>query len=125
MCLDDLIFCQQILACIRATSSPWQSMPPMPLVRSTALVINGALLAVGESSEAQTELYSLLLYQPSNKSWVKAGELPTGQSHCSCTVLLSGDLYVAGGGVLEDSAAQSTVDIASIHDISMHKLNHA
>lgn len=99
-----------------ATSLPRQSMPPMSLVRSTALAINGALLAVGACSGSTNR--ATHCYQPSNKSWIKAGELPTGRSHCSCTVLPSGDLYVAGGGVLEDSAAQSTVDIASIHDIA-------
>ena len=48
-------------------------------------------------------------YQPSSRSWVKAGELPTRRCICTCTVLPSGDLYVAGG-----FGTGQQVDIASV-----------
>ena len=109
VCLDDLVsqaVSQPASARAPPTPSPWQSLPDTPLGRSTALAYNGRLLAVGGDYPGSTAIYH---YQPSSRSWVKAGELPTGRSHCTCTVLPSGDLYVAGGGGTEER-----VDIASI-----------
>ena len=109
--LDDLIS-QAISQPIASTSapttpSPWQSLPDTPLDYSTALAFNGALLAVGGGLNGSTAIYH---YQPSSRSWVKAGEMPTKRSDCTCTVLPSGDLYVAGG----DESAEQLVDIASV-----------
>ena len=50
VCLDDLIsqaVSQPASASAPPTPSPWQSLPDTPLDVSTALVFNGALLAVG------------------------------------------------------------------------------
>ena len=110
VCLDDLIsqaVSQQGRASARPTPSPWQSLPDTPLSRSTALTFNGALLAVGGILGGSTAIYH---YQPSSRSWIKAGELPTGRYQCTCTVLPSRDLYVAGGG----GHASQQVDIASV-----------
>ena len=111
VCLDDLISqaVSQPTANASAppTPSPWQSLPDTPLDCSTALAFNGALLAVGGwDNGGSTTIYH---YQPSSRSWIYAGELPTERSECTCTVLPSGDLYVAGG----DSNSQ-LVDIASV-----------
>ena len=75
-------------------------------MHSTALALNGALLAVGGVSKA------IYLYQPSNWSWVKAGELPTRRDACTCTVLPSGEVIVAGGG--GSFGAEQKVDIALV-----------
>ena len=111
VCLDDLIsqaVSQPASASAPPTPSPWQSLPDIPLKYSTALAFNGALLAVGGSYPAgSTVIYH---YQPSSRSWVKAGDLPTNRSRCTCTVLPSGDLYVAGGRGI----AGQRVDIASV-----------
>ena len=111
VCLDDLIS-QAISAA--PTPSPWQSLPDTMLERSTALAFNGALLAVagGDLFSGSTAIYH---YQPGSKSWIKVAELPTARSQCTCTILPSGDLYVAAGGVGSyQGAAQTSVDIASI-----------
>ena len=108
VCLDDLIsqaVSQPASASAPPTPSPWQSLPDTPLEQSTALAFNGALLAVG-GEYGSTAIYH---YQPSSRSWIRAGELPTKQCGCTCTVLPSGDLYVAGGG-----GANRRVDIASV-----------
>ena len=105
VCLDDLIsqaVSQAASASAPPTPSPWQSLPDTPLERSTALAFNGALLAIGGST-------TIHLYQPSSRSWIRAGELPTERSCCTCTVLPSGDLYVTGGYGTEEQ-----VDIASV-----------
>ena len=107
VCLDDLIsqaVSQPASASAPPTPSPWQSLPDTPLAYSTALAFNGALLAVGGDLLGSRAIYH---YQPSRRSWIKAGEMPTKRSLCTCTVLPSGDLYVAGG-------ARQQVDIASV-----------
>ena len=110
VCLDDLIsqaVSQPASASAPPTPSPWQSLPDTPLKSSTALAFNGSLLAIGGGGYyGSTAIYH---YQPSSRSWVKAGELPTKRSTCTCTVLPSGDLYVAGGYGTEEQ-----VDIASV-----------
>ena len=106
--LDDLIsqaVSQPAGASAPPTPSPWQSLPDTQLVGSTALAFKGALLAVGGYG-GSTAIYH---YQPSSRSWIKAGELPTGRAQCTCTVLPSGDLYVTGGVY-----AATQVDIASL-----------
>ena len=114
VCLDDLIsqaMSQPISsASAPPTPSPWQSLPVTPLDYSTALAFNGALLAVGGGNYEGTAIYH---YQPSSRSWIKAGELPTERYQCTCTVLPSGDLYVAGGGGSTNDTSQ-LVDIASV-----------
>ena len=108
VCLDDLIsqaVSQPASASAPPTPSPWQSLPDTPPTGSTALAFNGALLAVGGGFE-NTAIY---YYQPSSRSWIKAGELPAGRHTCTYTVLPSGDLYVAGG-----YGTEQRVDIASV-----------
>ena len=107
-CLDALIS-QAILqppdsASAPPTPSPWQTLPDTPLIHSTALALNGALLAVGGLASN-----AIHLYQPSSRSWVKAGELPTVRDVCTCTVLPSGEVFVAGG-----FGAKQQVDIALV-----------
>ena len=97
VCLDDLI--SQAVSLSASASSPptWQSLPDTPLIRSTALAFNGALLVLGGGDwfNVSTAIYH---YQPSHGRWIKAGKLSTARLQCTCTVLPNGDLYVAGGG---------------------------
>ena len=118
VCLDDLIsqaVSQPASGSAPPTSSPWLELPDTPLIHSTVLAFNGALLTVG----GDTILFgskAIYHYQASSRRWVKAGELPTERYQCICTVLPSGDLYVAGGGGIY--GRQFSVDIAS--SISIH-----
>ena len=112
VCLDDLIsqaVSQPGSASAPLTPSPWQSLPDSPLNYSTALAFNGALLAVGGDMLGSTAIYH---YQPSSRSWIKAGELPYKRSTCTCTVLPGGDLYVAGG---DADGTEQRVDIATLY----------
>ena len=84
--------------------SPWQVLPDTPQKYSTALSVHGALFAVGGTNDWS----AIYHYQPSNGSWIKAGELPTGRTVCACTILPSGELLVVGG-----SFNASRVDIAN------------
>ena len=110
VCLDELIS-QAVSqragdATSRSTPSPWQTLTDTPLPHSTVLVVNRALLAVGGSDSS-----AIHHYQPSSKRWVKVGALPTKRWMCACTVLPSGEIFVAGGGGEND---QLRVDIGTI-----------
>ena len=111
VCLDDLIS-QATASHVQAASmnrinalptpSPWQTLPRAPMEGSTALALNGALLAVGGVGSK-----AIHLYQPSSRKWTKAGELPTERVACVCVVLPDGRVLVTGGDVNE-----KRVDIA-------------
>ena len=101
--MDDLISQAVSQPAAPPTPSPWQTIPNTPLIGSTAIAINGALLAIGDRS---TDIYH---YHPLSRSWIKAGELPTARSSCTCTVLPSGEVFVAGG-----RGADKQVDITLI-----------
>ena len=77
-------------------------MPRAPLEGSTALALNGALLAVGGVGTK-----AIHLYQPSSRKWITAGELPTERAACACVVLPDGRVLATGGEINE-----KRVDIA-------------
>ena len=95
VCLDELIS-QAVSQSAGNTPppipSPWQILTDTPLTLSTVLVLNGALLTVG--GEGSSAIYH---YQPSSRSWVKVGDLPTERWRCACTVLPSGEIFVVSG----------------------------
>ena len=108
--LDDLIsqaLSQPAGASAPPTPSPWMTLTVTPEAYSTAFSLNGSLLSAGGGSWKSTVIYH---YQPSSNNWIKAGELPAGRSCCACTVLPSGEVFVAGG----DYNTSERVDIASV-----------
>ena len=112
VCLDDLIsqaVSQPASASTPPTPSPWKSLPDTPLIYSTALAFNGALLAVGGKHLGSSAIH---VYQPSSNRWVKAGELPTERCDSSCVVLPNGEVLVAGGGYGDKT--RQKLEIASI-----------
>ena len=95
--LDDLIsqaLSQPAGASAPPTPSPWMTLTDTPEACSTAFSLNGSLLTVGGSGGSKVIYH----YQPSSKNWIKAGEVPAIRSNCACTVLSSGEVFVAGGG---------------------------
>ena len=95
-CLDELIsqaVSQSAGTTSPSTPSPWQTLTDTPLIFSTVSVLNGALLAVGGGFTS-----AIHHYQPSRRSWVKVGDLPTQRWQCACTVLPNREIFVAGGG---------------------------
>ena len=110
VCLDVLIsqaVSQSAGATSPPTPSPWQTLPELPVQDSTALIIRGSLLTVGGRGRS-----AIHLYQPSRRSWVKVGDLPTQRWHCACIVLPSGEILVAGG--TEGGNYTNSVEIATI-----------
>ena len=91
----------------------WCRLPDTPLSCSTAISLRGYLLVVGGSHDNLTPRTDIHLYQPESEQWTKVGDLPNVREYCSCVVLPSGKLLVAGG---YDSSVRlsSQVDVASV-----------
>ena len=98
-----------------ASKSPvlWRRLPDTPLSYSTAISLRGYLIAVGGGSHDNRIRTDIHLYQPESEQWTKVGDLPNVRQYCSCVVLPSGELLVAGG---EESYVKPTsrVDVASV-----------
>ena len=95
----------------QAMPTLWQFVENMLFKHSAPLIVEGSLLAVGGWDGNPSS--SIHLYQPDARRWVKVGDLPTARYSCTCSVLPSGEVIVAGGqtGVLNYS---NTVDFLSI-----------
>lgn len=100
VCLDDLIY--QALYKLITPSSPWKKLPDTPAQKSTALSLDGCLLAVGGVCNS-----AIHFYQPSSRSWIKVWDLTSSKHECACAVLPSGEVFVVGGAIC------SSVDIGS------------
>ena len=94
------------------TPTLWQTLPEVPLELSAPLSIGRSLLAVGEADDRFYPSSSIHLYQPDTRRWVKVGYLPTARYNCTCSVLPSGEVIVAGGRTSVHYI--QTVDIFSI-----------
>ncbi len=79
------------------TPTLWQTIEDTPLVFSAPLSIGRSLLAVGGADDGLITSSSIHLYQPDTRRWVKVGDLPTARDRCTCSVLPSGEVIVAGG----------------------------
>ena len=93
------------------TPVQWHTLPNTPLGLSAALALHGSLLAVGGRHSSGNPSSAIHLYQPGSRQWVKVGDLPTARDACSCTLLPSGEILVAGGLT---SYYISRVDVASL-----------
>jgi hypothetical protein len=61
------------------------------------LALNGTVLAVGGSIQSDFKARNLIYaYHPERKVWVKAGEMSTERTQCSCIVLPSGEIMIVG-----------------------------
>ena len=90
----------------------WCRLPDTPLSCSAAISLRRYLIAIGgyHDNRRRTDIY---LYQPESEQWTKVGDLPNARDYCSCVLLPSGKLLVAGGGG-ESSVRTSRVDMASV-----------
>ena len=110
VCLEELISqaVSDTTSSSPSTPSPWQTLTDLPVICSTILVVNRALLTVGGQFSS-----AIHLYQPSSRSWIKIGDLPVERWECACVVLPSGEIFVAGG-ISTYNLIADRVDIASI-----------
>ena len=109
--LPDIVS-QTVNQSTRKSPTLWCRLPDTPLSYSTAISLRGYLLVVGGSHDNHTRT-DIHLYQPESEQWTKVGDLPNAREYCSCVVLPSGELLVAGGS--ESSVEfSSRVDVASV-----------
>ena len=108
------VFHVSIPAITSQAASPvqWHTLPDTPLGCSTALALHGSLLAVGGRHGPRDSSSAIHLYKPESGQWVKAGDLPTARSYCSCTLLPSGEILVIGG---YNKGMIRRVDVASVN----------
>jgi len=94
-------------------SVQWRSLPAPPLERSAAMSLraHGSLLAIGGSHVTKSDT-AIHVYQPATNNWIKVGDLPSPRSRCSCALLPSGEILVAGG-VDSNGKRASRVDAAT------------
>ena len=109
--LYDIIW--TIISSKEAEPAPWQVISDTPLKHSTPLSVGGSLLAVGGWDDHVNPSSSIHLYQPDTRKWVKVGDLPTAHYSCTCSVLPSGDVIVAGG------CAEGFVPISTTYFLSI------
>ena len=95
------------------TPTLWQTLQEVPLVFSAPLSIGSSLLAIG-GADGFNPSSSIHLYQSDTRRWVKVGDLPTARLNCTCSVLPSGEVIVAGGQTKLFSTYIQTVDFFSI-----------
>ncbi|XP_064407279.1 uncharacterized protein LOC135352075 isoform X4 [Halichondria panicea] len=98
------------------TPTLWQTLQEVPLVRSASLSIGRSLLAVGGHDDRYHPSSSIHLYQPDTRRWVKVGDMPTARYYCTCSVLPSGEVIVAGGQTKQFSNYLQTVDFFCTSD---------
>ena len=96
------------------TPTLWQRLKEVPLMLSAPLSIGRSLLAVGGADDRFNPSSPIHLYQPDTRRWVKVGDLPTARFNCTCSVLPSRDIIVAGGETKLFSTYIQTVDFFSI-----------
>ncbi len=96
------------------TPTLWQTIEDTPLVWSAPLSIGRSVLAAGGLDNKTNQISSWIhLYQPDTRRWVKVGDLPTARYGCTCSVLPSGEVIVAGGE--DEHSFIDTVDFLSIN----------
>ena len=113
--LNELIT-NPVLASKQATPTLWQTIESTPQhFDSAPLNVGGSLLAVGGRGNHYNPVSSIHLYQPDTRRWVKVGDLPTARFNCTCSVLRSGEVIVAGGDTRQYEFI-NTIDFLSITD---------
>ena len=95
------------------TSTQWRITSDAPLEYSAAIAFRGSLLAVGGSHNKQ-DSSAIHIYHQEKDMWTKLGDLPTVREDCTCCLLLSGEIVVAGGR--DCKGWTSRMDVAVVMD---------
>ena len=103
----------------QATPTLWQTIQNIPLRNSTPLHVGRCLLAVGGNAGDLLDKprSSIYLYNPDTRRWVIVGDMPTPRFNCSCSVLPSGEVIIAGGQTGSGEWINIIVDFVSISNI--------
>ena len=114
--LQNQVFSVSLPALTQTDKPPaqWCTLSNTPLEYSTAIAVHGTLLALGGSLDQQRSS-AIYIYDQERNTWNKGGDLPTERTYCTCCLLPSGEILVAGG---EDKNGRDTsrIDVAAVED---------
>ena len=91
----------------------WHTLPYTPLENSAAIVFHGSLLLVGGSHDKQRSS-AIYTYHHVKNMWTKVGDLPTERECCTCCLLPSSEILVAGGQ--DRNGRTNRMDVATVMD---------
>ncbi len=74
----------------------WETISPLNVKLSAPLSIGGHLLAFGGRLSG-SDVTSIQHYQPDTNKWVEVGDMPSPQYDCTCAIVNSCDILIAGG----------------------------
>ena len=94
----------------------WEDIGGSPLELSAPVSVGSSLLTFGGRLDEQPQS-SVYACQPESKRWVKVGDLPGARYSCTCSLLPSGEIFIAGGQIPGEYL--SAVDLISIHKTSL------
>ena len=91
----------------------WRTLTNAPLKYSTATAVRGNLLAVGGTESGEKQRSSAIhMYDEKKDTWNKVEDLPTQREDCTCCLLPSGKIFIAGGD--DKDGRTNRVDVATV-----------
>ena len=92
----------------------WCILANTPLKYSTAVAVQGSLLAMGGKNKEKERSLAIHMYDQEKNEWNKVEDLPTEREDCTCCLLPTGEIFTAGG---EDKDGRTDrVDVATVLD---------
>ena len=92
-------------------NSVWQKVANIPVLRSTCVVINGELFAVGGRTSTYRSSADIYCYNPFDDSWQVAGQMPTARSMCIAASVMNKLLVI--GGLKEEDEPTDAMEIGT------------
>ena len=90
-----------------SSSDMWTRVADLPVVRSTAVSLDGQLIAVGGRDSNGKATSDIHRYSPSSNSWEVISHMATPRSLCLAAVLPDNQLMVVGGWIYDDKITDS------------------
>ena len=96
------------------SSQVWKYMIDSKLIRSTGVVVNGHLLAIGGVDTSHKSTTLMFRYNDASNHWEKIGLMKMARSHCYVISLPNNELMVVGGNTSNPSMFTNMAEIATI-----------
>ena len=96
------------------SSQVWKYMIDSKLIRSTGVVVNGHLLAIGGVDTSHKSTTLMFRYNDASNHWEKIGLMKMARSHCYVISLPNNELMVVGGNTSNPSMLTNMAEIATI-----------
>lgn len=79
----------------------WKLLPPTPHLQTTAVSLNGCILALGGSDKPYSKIIhkTIHAFDRDTQEWTEVDQLPYSSCHCTAVALSSNEVLVLGGWV--------------------------